>query len=94
MGARIALDRAFALHDSNHRSVPLEFSMATIFPSCPRNLRGGGAEAQARVSDPGYSGAWTHRVDERYRVSLPHDWFVRFPAHLDPYRAVCPVGAA
>ena len=42
MGARIALARALALHDSNRRPVSLEFSLAAIFPSRTGNLRGGG----------------------------------------------------
>ena len=83
MGTYIALARASTLHDSNGRSVPLEFSMVAIFPSRPRSLRGGVTAAQTGVSDPGYSGAWTRRVDERYRVDLPHEWFARFPAYLD-----------
>ena len=57
--------------------------MAAIFSSRPGSLRGGGAAAQTGVSDLGYSGAWTRRFDERGRVYLPHDWFLRFPAHLD-----------
>ena len=83
MGARTPLASAVALHDSNRRPVPLEFSMAAIFSSRPSSLRGGGAAAQTGVSDPGYSGAWTRRFDKRGRVDLPHAWFLRFPAHLD-----------
>ena len=33
MGARIALNRASALHDSNRWPVSLEFSLAALFPS-------------------------------------------------------------
>ena len=83
MGARTAVARAFTLHDSDRWHVSLEFSLAAIFPSRTCNLRGGGAAAQAGVSDPRYSGAWTRRFDKRGRVDLPHDWFLRFPAHLD-----------
>ena len=83
MGARIAAARAFALHDSNYRLVSLEFSLVAIVPSRFRNLRCRGIAAQSGVSDSGYSGAWTRRFDERCRVDLPHDWFVRFPVHLD-----------
>ena len=83
MGARVAVDRAFAVHDSNRRSFSLEFSMAAIFPSRPRNLRGGGAPAQAGVRDSRYSGAWTRRFDELCRVDLSQDWFVRFSTYLD-----------
>ena len=83
MGARVAVDRAFAVHDSNRQSFSLEFSMAAIFPSRPRNLRGGGAPAQAGVRDSRYSGAWTRRFDELCRVDLSQDWFVRFSTHLD-----------
>ena len=83
MGTRIALNRARVLHDSNGWTVSLEFSMAAIFPSRPRNLRGGGAPAQAGVRDSRYSGAWTRRFDELCRVDLSQDWFVRFSTHLD-----------
>ena len=83
MGARTVVARAFTLHDSDRWHVSLEFSLAAIFPSRTCNLRGGGAAAQAGVSDPRYSGAWTRRFDKRGRVDLPHDWFLRFPAHLD-----------
>ena len=83
MGARIALARALALHDSNRRPVSLEFSLAAIFSSRPGDLRGGGAAFKAGVTDPGYSGAWPRRFDKRRRVDLPYGWFVRFSAHLD-----------
>src|SRR5262245_48324477 len=83
MGTCIAFGRACALHDSNSRLVPLEFSMATIFPSCLGSLCGGSAAAQAGFSDPGYGGAWPCYFDERCRIYLSHNWFVRFPAHLD-----------
>ena len=89
MGARTAVARAFALHDSDRRPVSLEFSMAAIFPSRPRDLRGGSPASKAGVTDPGYSGAWTCRFDKRRRVDLPHDWFVRFSAHLDFYWTGC-----
>src|SRR5215472_19026269 len=83
MGTRIAAARAFALHDSNCRFVSLEFSLAAIVPSRFRNLRCRGIAVQAGVADSGYGGVWTRRFDERRRVNLPHDWFVRFPVHLD-----------
>ena len=92
MGARIALDRACALHDSNGWPVSLEFSLAAIFPSRPRDLRGGGPASKAGVADPGYSGAWTCRLDRRRSVDLPHSWFVRFSAHLDFYWTGCGLG--
>src|SRR4029450_8894488 len=56
--------RAFTLHDSDRWHVSLEFSLAAIFPSRTCNLRGGGAAAQAGVSDPGYSGTWGRRGGE------------------------------
>ena len=92
MGARIALARAVALHDSNRRPVPLEFSMAAIFPSRPRDLRGGGPAFKAGVTDPGYSGAWARRFGKRRRVDLPYNWFGRFSAHLDFYWIGCGLG--
>ena len=92
MGTGIALDRAFALHDSNRRPVPLEFSLAAIFPSGPGDLRGGGLAFKAGVTDPGYSGAWARRFGKRRRVDLPHNWFGRFSAHLDFYWIGCGLG--
>ena len=82
MGARIAVARAFTLHDSDRRPVPLEFSLAPIFPSRTGDLRGGSLASKAGVTDPGYSGAWTCRLDRRRSVDLPHDWLVRFSAHV------------
>ncbi len=79
MGDRIALDRAPALHDSNCWPFSLEFSLAAIFPSRPRDLRGGSTAAQAGVGDPGYSGAWTRRFDERCRVDLSQAGSYAFP---------------
>ena len=58
MGARIAVARAFALHDSDRWPVPLEFSLVAIFPSRTGDLRGGSLASKAGVTDPGYSGAW------------------------------------
>src|SRR5262245_54356796 len=83
MGTSTAPDRAFALHDSNRRPVPLEFSVAAVFPSGPRNLRGRSIATRGGVGEPGYSGAWTRHFDESCRVKLPHGWFLRFAAHLD-----------
>ena len=92
MGARIALDRALALHDSNGWPVSLEFSLAAIFPSRTGDLRGGSLASKAGVTDPGYSGAWTCRLDRRRSVDLPYNWFVRFSAHLDFYWIGCGLG--
>src|ERR1700757_1003823 len=89
MGADTALDRALGLHDSNHRSLPLEFSMAAIFPSHPRNLRSRGAAFKAGVTDPGYSCAGARLFDQRRRVGPPYGWIIRFSAHLDPYWIGC-----
>src|SRR5215471_3333728 len=83
MGTCAALAIALALHGSDSRPLSLEFSMATIFPSRPRSLRGGGTAARAGVSEPGSSGAWTCRFDERRGDDLPHHWFLRLSAHLD-----------
>src|SRR6516165_4866641 len=83
MGTCAALAGARAFYGANSWPLSLEFSLAPIFSSRTRHLRGRGAQAQAGVSDPGYSGAWTCRVDGRRRVDLPHHWFVRFPSHLD-----------
>jgi len=92
MGTRIALASAVALHDSNRRPVPLEFSMAAIFPSRPRNLCGGGPAFKAGVTDPGYSGACARRLGKRRRVDLPYNRFGRFSAHLDFYWIGCDLG--
>ena len=92
MGTRIALAGAVALHDSNRRPVPLEFSMAAIFPSRPRNLCGGGPAFKAGITDPGYSGACARRFGKRRRVDLPHNRFGRFSAHLDFYWIGCDLG--
>ena len=73
MGARTAVARAFTLHDSDRRHVPLEFSLAPIFPSRTGDLRGGSFASKAGVTDPGYSGAWTCRLDRRRSVDLPHE---------------------
>ena len=83
MGARIAVARAFTLHDSDRWHVPLEFSLAPIFPSCTGDLCGGGLAFKAEVIDPSYSGAEACRLDKCHRVDLPHERFVRFAAQLD-----------
>ena len=83
MGARIAVARAFALHDSDRRHVSLEFSLAAIFPSRTGDLRGGSLASKAGVTDPGYSGAWTCRLDRRRSIDLPRDRVLRFAAQLD-----------
>ena len=57
-----ALDRAFALHDSNRRPFPLEFSMAAVFPSRPRNLRGGGVATRGR----GHASPLQRRLDSSF----------------------------
>src|SRR5438552_1192400 len=92
MGARIALNRAPALHDSNGWPVSLEFSLAAFFPSGTGDLRGGSLASKAGVSDPGDSGAWTCRLDRRRSVDLPHSWRVRFSPHLDCYWTGCVLG--
>ena len=92
MGARIALNRASTLHDSNGWPVSLEFSLAALFPSRTGDLRGGSLASKAGVTDPGYSGAWTCRLDRRRSVDLPHSWRVRFSAHLDCYWTGCGLG--
>ena len=83
MGARIAVACAFTLHDSNRRPLPLEFSLAPIFPSRTGDLRGGSLASEAGVTDPGYSSAWTSHLARRGRIDLPHDWLLRFAAQLD-----------
>ena len=92
MGARIAVARAFILHDSDRRPVPLEFSLAAIFPSRTGDLRCGSLASKAGVTDPGYSGAWTCRLDRRRSVDLPYNRFVRFSAHLDSDWTGCGLG--
>ena len=83
MGTDSPLPGAFAVHDSNCWDVSLELSMAPVFPSRARDLRGGSDSAQAGFSEPGYSGIWTCRFDERCGADLPHKRFVRFSTHLD-----------
>lgn len=83
MGARIAVACAFTLHDSNRRPLPLEFSLAPIFPSRTGDLRGGSLASEAGVTDPGYSSAWTSHLARHGRIDLPHDWLLRFAAQLD-----------
>ena len=70
-------------------TVSLEFSLAAIFSSGPGDLRGGSLASQAGVTDPGYSRAWTCRLDRRRGVDLPHGWRIRFAAHLDSYWTGC-----
>ena len=83
MGARIALNRAPPLHDSNGWPVSLEFSLAALFPSRTGDLRGGSLAFKAGVTDPGYSGAWTCHLDRRRSVDLPHERVLRSAAQLD-----------
>ena len=92
MGTRIALNRAPALHDSNGWPVSLELSLAALFPSRTGDLRGGSLASKAGVADPGFSRAWTCRLDRRRSVDFPHSWRVRFSAHLDCYWTGCGLG--
>ena len=92
MGARIALNRAPPLHDSNGWPVSLEFSLAALFPSRTGDLRGGSLASKTGVTDPGYSGGWTGRLDRRRGVDLPYSGFERFSAHLDFYWIGCDLG--
>src|SRR5215208_2815621 len=89
MGIHIALASALALHDSNGRSVPLEFSLASIFRSNTGDLRGGSVASKAAVTDPGYSCARTWRLDRCRSVDVPHDRLLRFAAHLDSHWTGC-----
>ena len=43
----------------------------------------GSLASQTGVTDSGYSGGWTCRLDRRRGVDLPYNGFVRFSAHLD-----------
>src|SRR6187200_573939 len=83
MGARAAVARAFTLHDSDGRDVPLEFSLAAIFSSRTGVVRGGSFASKTKVTDPGYGGGRTSRLDRRRCVDLRHDWRIRFAPHLD-----------
>src|SRR4029079_16163846 len=83
MGARTAVARAFTLHDSDRRDVPLEFSLAAIFSSHTGIVRGGSFAFQVGVGEPGYGGPWTCRLFRCRGVDLRHDWWIRFPPHLD-----------
>ena len=89
MGTHTAFRCTVALHGSNGRSVPLEFSLDAIFPSHSRNLRSGGAAFKARVPDPGYNCAGARPFDERRHVGLPYGWILRFSTHLDLYWIGC-----
>src|SRR4029077_14455256 len=89
MGARTAVARAVTLHDSDRWHVPLEFSLAPVFPSRTRHLRGGSFAPKAGVTDSGYSGTWTCHLDRRRGVDLPYNWFVRFSAYLDSHWTGC-----
>src|SRR4029077_16461393 len=92
MGARIALNRASALHDSNRWPVSLEFSLAALFPSRTGDLRGGSLASKTGVTNPSYSGAWTCRLDRRRSIDLPYSWRVRFSDHLDCCWTGCGLG--
>ena len=89
MGARIALNRAFALHDSNRRSVPLEFSMAAVFPSGPRNLRGGGAAENVAIKNRSSHCARLGHYCRDRRFDVPHWGHLRVSAYMDLYRLGC-----
>src|SRR5580765_4719796 len=92
MGARIALNSAPPLHDSNGWPVSLEFSLAALFPSRTGDLCGGSIASKTGITNSGYSGARTCRLDRRRSVDLPHSWRVRFSAHLDYCWTGCGLG--
>ena len=93
MGARIAVARAFTLHDADRRPVPLEFSLAAVFSFSSRDLRGRSVASATEIirllpgyggkADSGYRGALArHRY--RHRDANPaYGWVVRFPSHMD-----------
>src|SRR4030095_2041642 len=89
MGARIALNRAFALYDSNYRSVPLEFSMAAIFPSYSRNLRGGGAAEKVAIKNRSSHCVRLGHCCRDRRFNVPHGKHLRVSAYMDLYRLGC-----
>src|SRR5262245_65726255 len=89
MGARIALNRAFALHDSNRRPVPLEFSMAAIFPSGPGNLRGGGVTEKVAIKNRSSHCARLGHYCRDRRFDVPHWGHLRVSAYMDLYRLGC-----
>jgi hypothetical protein len=80
MGARIAFARASALHDSNRWLVSLEFSLAAIISSDPRDLRCGDIAHGGAVKDCSYHCACPSRFDRDPSVNLPNGWFLRFAA--------------
>src|SRR5436190_22318736 len=84
MGARIAVDCAFALYDSDSRDVSLEFPLAAISPSRTCDLRGGSLGPKAEVTDAGRCGSWACRVDSPRSIDLPRDRRLCFAAQLDP----------
>ena len=83
MGVGIAVARTFSLHDSDCWYVPLEFSLAPIFPSRTGDLRGGSFASKAALTDPSYSGAWTCRLGRRRSIDLPRERILRSAAQLD-----------
>src|SRR6266513_3711656 len=87
MGACTAVARAFALHDSNRRPVPLEFSMAAIFSSRSRNLRGGGATEGIAIDHRSPVCAWPDRCDRNRSRNVSHTRHLCVSANVDLYRA-------
>src|SRR3954470_12449685 len=83
MGARVAAPCAFTVHDSDSRDVPLEFSLAAIFPPRACDLRGGSLAAKAGTTDASYYGSWACCVDRRHSIDVPRDRNLRFAAQLD-----------
>src|SRR5437763_12596068 len=89
MGARIAVDCAFTLFDSDSRDVSLEFPLAAIFPSLTCDLRGGSLAPKAEVTDAGDCGSWACHRDRCHSINLPRDRPLRFAARLDPNWSRC-----
>src|SRR5436309_553706 len=83
MGTGVAVRFAFALYDSNGRTVSLEFSLAAILSSSPGDLRGGGTAHGIAVNDCSYDRAYPGRSDSNRCVYLPDGWFLCFSAWLD-----------
>ncbi len=70
MGAHLAFNCALGLHDTNSRSVSVEFSVVAVFPSGSGDLCGGGFAPKAGVTDPGFSGPCARRFDRLGSIDL------------------------
>src|SRR5207249_12126047 len=96
MGADLARACARARDATSRGAVSVEFSLASIFPSHSRSLRGrsaanlawyGADSPMAGVIDTGYNSARTRYLDSPNDVHLSNERPLRFSVDLDFYRA-------